>query len=198
MGKKENEQKMKRIAFYISVYRPFVEKVYNTFEEVFNEKTYNLKILRQDKESLSANTPQIQKVMDNIKAADVIFCILSYTSIYVDKESDEARNAPSPLANANVYFELGYAIALKKKVFLFLDEGRKQYETPPFNIKSFSIIEYTEGNLKAVLTRRLIPDLKKEFSWFNQNHETFPSVSPSSKSWKRGIFVDVFENPGKK
>lgn len=68
--------------------------------------------------------------------------------------------------NPNVWFELGYAIAVQKEVVLICSDERKTKF--PFDVQHRSIIKYTTEsasdfvNLKISITNRIVALLKKE------------------------------------
>ena len=94
------------------------------------------------------------------KILNSLFCVVMLndpiTLEYIDKATKEAKNFRAP--RANVYYEFGIAIALRKKVIPIMRENLKL----PFDIQHLDAIPYQNiGDLKEKLTEAVKATLLK-------------------------------------
>lgn len=98
-------------------------------------------------------------------------------------QDSEICLAEITMDNPNVWFELGYAIALQKEVVLICCDERKTKF--PFDVQHRNIIKYTNestsdfAKLKTAITERIVAQLKKE--------KQISSLSSSSLSETEGL-----------
>jgi len=175
---------MDKICFVI---QPFHNPFNKRYEDVFKHAIANagLKPYRVDKDP-AVNIP-IKDIEAGIQNASVCFA---------DITTD----------NPNVWFELGYALAMGKDVCLVCSKDRK--EKYPFDVQHRSIIDYSAESpsdfeeLKSKITEKLVALLKAEKSFsalstLETGIKTGDEIQPHEQAILISIMKDFYDDDGK-